>query len=400
MFEHSVVTKSPALVPSLRVFAVLALCAGLTAQKTWIVDARGGGHFTNIQLAFDNAKDGDTVLVRGGFYRAASTNKGLTLVDEGTARIAGIRVQNLGAGKSFVMKGLSMTGTVSLWNNKGRVHLEDVSVIGFSGYSPFPGVDVSGSVYVTINSGSFVHLSPAVRVSKSTVHLVGVTAIGNSARFTPTGSQSAQPGVIAASSRVLVAGGLIAGGAGAYNFQSGPLAPAVGLAMNAGSVSVDGDFVTRVVAGSVPLFNTLSASAIDARAGTLRIAPTVTLQPSNTTRKVSGPVTPVFRGEPTLRASGRAPGGKIGTDAFGPAGSWSALFVSLPGPRVPLFFGELWMDPRFAFLLDVGRIASNGHRFVTVPIDKGFRPGTPLIFQAFNVSASARLSTPVTVILY
>ena len=176
--------------------------------------------------------------------------------------------------------------------------------------------------------------------------------------------------------------------------------PSEGIRLAGGTLSIDGDAATRVAAGITSRLNATAAAAIDARAGTLRIAPTVTLRSTNTARKVSGPVTPVFRGEPTLRARGAAPGGTVATDAFGPAASLSALFVSLPSARIPTSLGELWMDPRSLILLDVGRVGASGQRSVGVRVYGGLRRGTILVFQALNVASSTRLSTPATVILH
>ena len=41
---------------------------GLSPGATIVVDAAGGGDFTNIQAALDAAADGDRVLVRPGTY--------------------------------------------------------------------------------------------------------------------------------------------------------------------------------------------------------------------------------------------------------------------------------------------------------------------------------------------
>src|SRR5262245_24141738 len=40
--------------------------AALLAQRTWIVDQRGGGHFTDLAPAIAAAAAGDTLLLQGG----------------------------------------------------------------------------------------------------------------------------------------------------------------------------------------------------------------------------------------------------------------------------------------------------------------------------------------------
>ena len=357
------------------------LGAELSAQRTWVVDRRGGGDFTGLQAAFLAARDGDTVLIRSGFYGRASTKKALTLLGDGVPpRVLALTVTDLPASKSFAMKSLDVTDRFSLWNNKGRVHLERVSVPGApSSPTRALGLDVRNCAHVTINAGLFVHRSPAILVDRSTVQLVNSTVIGQSAYVGATQRQASAPALRIESGRVQLAAALIVGGAGGFDSR-GSLAPSEGVSFSGGTLSIDGDSLTRVFAGPASQFNSFAASAIDARAGRLRIAPAVTLRSTGTTRKVSGPVIPAFRGEPVLAAFSSGPGRGVATDAFGPAGSWSALFVSQPSSRVPTSLGDLWIDPRRAILLDVGRVGASGHRHLMVPVYPGLRRGTPLMF--------------------
>ncbi len=54
-------------------------------QKTWIVDVNGKGNFTKIQDAIDNAKGGDTIIIKKGVYyeNNINVNKMVTIQGEG-----------------------------------------------------------------------------------------------------------------------------------------------------------------------------------------------------------------------------------------------------------------------------------------------------------------------------
>ena len=143
--------------------SLLLLCplgASLSAQRTWIVDTRGGGDFKKVQAAFDAANDGDTVLIRPGHYVGASTKKGLKVFGVGVPGIDDLTVSDLRASTSFAMKSIFVAGVLSLSNNKGRIHLEDVSVIGGPSLRARPGVRMRDCTHVSINGGD-VHESLA-----------------------------------------------------------------------------------------------------------------------------------------------------------------------------------------------------------------------------------------------
>lgn len=86
--------------------------------RTWIVDAQGGGDFTNLQTAIDTASSGDVLLLRSDILHGVPLRidgKGLFLVGEGTRRrIEGLRtfatliVENVPAGASVVLRELEI----------------------------------------------------------------------------------------------------------------------------------------------------------------------------------------------------------------------------------------------------------------------------------------------------
>ena len=84
--------------------ALLASLAGAQAQI--VVDASGGGHFTQIQPAIDFARAGDVIVVRAGTYGEFLLGKGVAIVGEpGSGLTPGsrgpglIRIENVPAGE-------------------------------------------------------------------------------------------------------------------------------------------------------------------------------------------------------------------------------------------------------------------------------------------------------------
>ncbi len=90
---------------------LLVFVSPLAAQRSFIVDAAGGGDFTEIQPAVDLAIRGDIILVRHGEYSGATVSLGIRLL--GDPRGAGpddivritdkVQVLNMQAGNSFVI---------------------------------------------------------------------------------------------------------------------------------------------------------------------------------------------------------------------------------------------------------------------------------------------------------
>ncbi len=115
----------------------LALLPSVTAQATLIVDASGGGDYTDIQSAVDAASPGDLIRVRHGVYPGpVLITKGLRVIGD-RANLAeyleranlndGFVVRNIPSGQSFVASDLSFGPRGSdpyvIENCEGPVHL-------------------------------------------------------------------------------------------------------------------------------------------------------------------------------------------------------------------------------------------------------------------------------------
>jgi hypothetical protein len=134
--------------------AILVLAA---QSSVFVVDAYGGGDFTQIQPAIDAAHDGDLVVVRGtgrlGFSYDAVViaDKAVDVVGVGAspARVREVVVRDLAGGRSVVLSGLAVEGPTYGWPSllhvadcTGPVLLEQVTC-------PYPVGSVEGCLDVS-----------------------------------------------------------------------------------------------------------------------------------------------------------------------------------------------------------------------------------------------------------
>lgn len=127
---------------------LLLTCGAASAQTTWTVDDDGPADFSSLPAAVAAASDGDTLIVRDGYYQEIHLNgKGLTIVGEGqvlidgggffTSTISSLDVRNTLPGQTVVLRNLEFIGTAisndglritRLVNCAGPVLLEDCTV--------------------------------------------------------------------------------------------------------------------------------------------------------------------------------------------------------------------------------------------------------------------------------
>jgi hypothetical protein len=131
---------------TLHVLVSSVALATLSRANVLVVDASGGGSFTQIQPAVDAATDGDTILVKSGVYGAFSVgDKALVIVGDSGASVEVVgsaSVQSLAASKTFVLENITANGTTSgsstsvyglyLANDAGHVRIENCHFTGAS----------------------------------------------------------------------------------------------------------------------------------------------------------------------------------------------------------------------------------------------------------------------------
>lgn len=100
---------------ALATFAATTLCV-LARANTYIVDASGGGDFTDLPPAILAAVQGDVLLVKDGVYSGISLDKRLVILGEGPGvEIAGnVHVFQIAQGSTTVLAGMT-------WRVGGRI---------------------------------------------------------------------------------------------------------------------------------------------------------------------------------------------------------------------------------------------------------------------------------------
>lgn len=344
----------------------------LPAQRTWIVDvANGPGtHFTNLPPAITAAADGDLILVRSGTYFGASTGKALTILGEG-ARLdfmsGTFTVAALPAGRDFVLKGFVFDGwgpQVSVQNCEGRVLLDDLTMTPFQHpVTAGPAISIHNSRLVTVHGVSALG-SPALLANASTVHVTNSTLSGPNAVLSPFRLE-AQPGLRVIGGRIDLTNSGLRGGNGVIGSGLNFALPSPALVADGTSLRLAGSSTALTAGGAA-----LSASALFGTLGSLRLDPAVVLTPSGSATPIGGTIAVQTTTLPALSALGARRGGTVTIDLFAPAGDIAALVVGQPADLLPLpmFGGELGIDPARMLPVLSAAVAPNRHLTVGVPI--------------------------------
>lgn len=111
------------------------------AGNVLVVDAGGGGSFTQIQPAVDAAVDGDTILVKTGTYPGFRIDdKSLSVVVDSSASVSvgqSVAVNDLGASRSVLLAGFQIQGNsygaaLLAQNDRGSLRVEDCTLVAMS----------------------------------------------------------------------------------------------------------------------------------------------------------------------------------------------------------------------------------------------------------------------------
>ena len=241
------------------VVLMLAFAADVNADVI-VVDASGGGAFTDIWDAIEAAADGDTVLVKSGTYAPTSPfgdtvtiSQSLVLIAEAGASVTvqtgaatvEMRIQDLPAGSAVVVRGIDFEFiTIEVRDNAGHVRFEDCSFEGRRGYQmgspPFEGVpgdpgalvensasvvfqdcDLQGGRGKDADGGTFYELpsagGPGLVASGSDVVVSGTTVTGGIAGENSGTSVDGGHGLEVTDSSVLLSGTTVTGGLQAFS---------------------------------------------------------------------------------------------------------------------------------------------------------------------------------------
>ena len=136
--------------------------------SVFVVDASGGGDFTQIQPAIDASASGDTVLVRAGDYRFQVSQlliqgKGISLIADGSdVNIDPILIMGIPATNRVVVRGFALVepwllgAGISISGASGDVWIEACTAIGAEGLGGWGCTSVPGDPAAVVQSSSSV----------------------------------------------------------------------------------------------------------------------------------------------------------------------------------------------------------------------------------------------------
>jgi hypothetical protein len=353
--------------------AALTLGAVMAAQAVHVVDALGGpGTFPTLAAAEAIAANGDTIVVvpTGIYDFGLTTNKGLVIVGQGPGAPlfhGRLVVTNLPFGQQFVLRNFvssvaPQVGQVGIAACQGRVVLDSLALVAQpAGIA----CHVHGSFDVSMHL-SYCLGSPALAV-------YGANFVASDCTFAgaPTGGL-----------------GFDALGSTAWLTRCAVSGPAVGMGL---STAMGLPSWVWMAGGSV-VSGTATAPPLVATAGSGVLVDASTVLAGAMQYLAPGTVVPFESGRAALQL--QPANGTAGFD--GPSGAFGALFLALPGPRMPTPLGDLFADATNAVLLAAGQVPLSS----TFALPSPAPTAQPLVAQGVLMHlGTLRLSLPVRTVL-
>ncbi|MBI5851728.1 MAG: hypothetical protein HZB39_11985 [Planctomycetes bacterium] len=386
-----------------------ALAVPTFAQSTWIVDAAGGGHFTDLPAAVTAAAPGDTLIVRAGGYTAPTITRGLIVRGSPSVRVTSGRlaIRGLPASEFCSIFSMAMELGFDVESCPGAVHVDSCGIsgpgrhvqFGSSGYL-FGSALIFDSRQVILRNCAVWTTSgfaAALDAYSSSMLLVRCSISGRppSGGSWNSSSTPGTPGLFASDSLVSLEGCTIQGGGdGFYNLGHWGTIPLPGPAVFGGRhnefriVGSTPVSVTFLGASQSPLVTTTGGRILyDTRTGFGGYCSSYVANCTSTTFDFAS----ITQYQTSLDLAITATTGA--TSQF--------LLSSLPSAPVDLpGLGLSWLDP--ATLAPVGgpQIHQAARRTLSLPILAPLPAGLPITVQAAVFRAGAiTLSEPSTLIL-
>jgi hypothetical protein len=355
------------------------------AQTTYIVDyfQRGGHHFADLPPALAVVQDGDTILLRGGWYTGGTLSKVIKfhgMPNEPAFVTTPLIVANIPAGKRLVMKSISgayLTRPLELRSCDGQLLLETCD---------WPEVVITDCKDVLFNL-SFM----------STLTMNRSRAVLSDCRIAAPSNQTYACNIT--SSRLVLAGGGVAGMQGWVDPIQCRLITNPGPAMQAMDSEITMGGIGYIVGGSASGGGSCSIR-VEAPAV---VATNVTIYHDGTGRL--GICTGSYAINPSrhvaaLSTLGVSPGYRMDFASTSKPGYTVYAFASLPSFPLSIPLGDLYLDISTTVMIDVGTMDQNGGRRFSIPIGREFPPDIPLMFQvAAMTPGGLALGAPTGVLM-
>jgi hypothetical protein len=371
------------------------LFAPRAIATTYVVDASGGGQFTDIPAAIAAAQPGDVLLVQSGTYSAFTLDKGLTIIGYGQPHVAGTAtIQLVPAGQTAVLSSCAPTD-VAVLGCAGPIILQDLDTIHH--------VDVETSADVRFRN---VDVNPvglpeidACDVASSRVEYVRGSAHGEGG-LACTGHDGKNGWTVTQSSRVQLALANANGGDGSscsFPAPSGDGGSALSVVdstmiVAGGGVSVilGGDqgqgYFDCLTNGNSGYAAAVSFSSSFSYSGAQLVCYDEYFGHAcidGGCAPVQGTATLVTPDDPTLDVSGSMTSGGSATFTLrAPPGSSAILYFGRHAVLIPDPSGGIEQLTQKSRIVHLGTIPASGRATFTWPIALGLPAGTILIAQA------------------
>ena len=372
----------------------LAVVAPHASGGTWIVDAAGGGHFSDLPPAVAVAADDDLILIRSGTYTATPIDKPLRIIggyQGGTTVLNGrTQIYGIGVGELFLLSDLTLSqndplgGTIlTLSSCTGVVFVNRCNVLSSNPLCTSSGVGVFGCPNVIWKDGQVTgvalatpqrcsHPTSGINLSSSDLVIYGGHIVGLDG--SDTGFYDGHSGLTLSGSSVVASGTFISGGHGRGN-------PPPITCGNGGRGIASWSTRDTVTEFGTTVHGGIGGSYLGTPCGNPGLA-----------RHVTGQGTFDPQALPTLSVSSHLPrGGTATVDAEVGVGGASAVFMSFGLNRlnVPGVRGPWWLDLSFALhvFTATGTVGSHVQVPVPIPNDPNL-DGVFVAFQGYDFSGS------------
>ncbi|MFO1051255.1 MAG: hypothetical protein U1F36_03445 [Planctomycetota bacterium] len=331
----------------------------LVAQTDWIVDATGGGHFTDLPQAVAAAAPGDGLIVRAGSYTGTTINFGLRIVGTTSARVTSgvLVIQAVPVSQGVSIANLTVESGVTIDSCPGPIVLDACAMVRSGGTSATmsnTALRIMNSAHVAVHRCTVVSSSfpnQAITIADSTVALTDTYSVGSSpypyfANLTQLAFPGG-PGLSADRSVLHLTNPRLTGGGDGigldYNwFTPFPIAGPPAMSVRSTTVRIAGNVSSVVTrsSGSVP--------DLEVTGGNLTVDP----RTSVLARRVRTSTPPTVTSIDVVDAAQSGLSPRVDFTLLATSGATSWLLVSLPAPPIALPpLGDLWLDPASTILV-------------------------------------------------